>query len=153
MNWATQLMVNPRCLDMDGLGSFGSFLLVLRTCGGLPIWFKSHYLDTSLTLSLSLSLSVLLLLLLLTPLAFWPCRALHEVEIRRKGGLTRLQFFLIVLISSFAYYIIPNYLFPSITALSFVCWIWKDSVTAQQIGSGLHGPWHRLIRPGLVNSS
>ncbi|GFP93471.1 oligopeptide transporter 5 [Phtheirospermum japonicum] len=66
-------------------------------------------------------------------------RALHEVEIRRKGGLTRLQFFVIVLVSSFSYYIIPNYLFPSITALSFVCWIWKDSVTAQQLGSGLHG--------------
>lgn len=44
-----------------------------------------------------------------------------------------------VLTSSFAYYIVPNYLFPSITALSFVCWIWKDSVTAQQIGSGLKG--------------
>ena len=44
-----------------------------------------------------------------------------------------------VLISSFAYYIVPGYLFQSITALSFVCWIWKDSVTAQQIGSGLHG--------------
>ncbi|CAL5355396.1 unnamed protein product [Camellia sinensis] len=27
----------------------------------------------------------------------------------------------------------------TITALSFVCWIWKDSVTAQQIGPGLRG--------------
>lgn len=62
---------------------------------------------------------------------------MHDVEIRPKGGLTRLQFFLVVLVSSFGYYIVPNYLFPSITALSFVCWIWKDSVTAQQIGSGL----------------
>ena len=44
-----------------------------------------------------------------------------------------------VLVTSFSYYIVPNYLFPSITALSFVCWIWKDSVTAQQIGSGLRG--------------
>ncbi|KAL4628031.1 hypothetical protein ACB092_05G208800 [Castanea dentata] len=66
-------------------------------------------------------------------------RALHDVETRPKGGLTRLQFFLMVLVTSFAYYIVPNYLFPSITALSFVCWIWKDSVTAQQIGSGLGG--------------
>ncbi|KAL7182072.1 hypothetical protein ACSBR1_040898 [Camellia fascicularis] len=66
-------------------------------------------------------------------------RALHDSETRPKGGLTRLQFFIVVLISSFSYYIVPNYLFPSITALSFVCWIWKDSVTAQQIGSGLHG--------------
>jgi len=51
----------------------------------------------------------------------------------------RLQFFLAVLVSSFVYYIVPGYLFQSITALSFVCWIWKDSVTAQQVGSGLHG--------------
>ncbi|KAF5728829.1 Oligopeptide transporter 1 [Tripterygium wilfordii] len=65
--------------------------------------------------------------------------ALHEIERRPKGGLTRLQFFLVVLLSSFAYYIVPNYLFPSITALSFVCWIWKKSVTAQQIGGGLRG--------------
>ncbi|KAG6523358.1 hypothetical protein ZIOFF_013214 [Zingiber officinale] len=27
----------------------------------------------------------------------------------------------------------------SIAALSFVCWIWKDSITAQQIGSGMNG--------------
>ncbi|CAA0818063.1 Oligopeptide transporter 5 [Striga hermonthica] len=65
-------------------------------------------------------------------------RALHEVKIQPKGGLTRLQFLLMVLASSFPYDIIPNYLFPSITALSFVCWVWKDSVTAQQIGSRLH---------------
>ncbi|XP_047310164.1 oligopeptide transporter 1-like [Impatiens glandulifera] len=82
-----------------------------------------------------------------SPYMWWPAnlvqvslfRALHEHEKRPKRGLTRLQFFLLVLVSSFAYYIVPNYLFPSITALSFVCWIWKDSVTAQQIGSGLKG--------------
>ncbi|XAR53888.1 hypothetical protein NMG60_11022605 [Bertholletia excelsa] len=82
-----------------------------------------------------------------SPYMWWPVnlvqvslfRALHEVEARPKGGLTRLQFFIIVLVSSFSYYIVPNYLFPSITALSFVCWIWKDSVTAQIIGSGLRG--------------
>lgn len=44
-----------------------------------------------------------------------------------------------VLVSSFAYYIVPNYLFPSISTISFICWIWKDSVTAQQIGSGIKG--------------
>lgn len=86
-------------------------------------------------------------LLVDSPYMWWPANlvqvslfgALHDVEKRPKRGLTRLQFFLIVLISSFAYYIIPNYLFQSITAISFVCWIWKDSVTAQQIGSGLRG--------------
>ncbi|KAM7270793.1 hypothetical protein ACFE04_030007 [Oxalis oulophora] len=82
-----------------------------------------------------------------SPYMWWPInlvqvslfRALHDIEIRPKGGLTRLQFFLVVLVSSFAYFLVPNYLFPSITALSFVCWIWKKSVTAQQIGSGLYG--------------
>ncbi|KAI8000096.1 Oligopeptide transporter 5 [Camellia lanceoleosa] len=82
-----------------------------------------------------------------SPYMWWPSnlvqvslfRALHDAETRPKGGLTRLQFFIVVLISSFSYYIVPNYLFPSITALSFICWIWKDSVTAQQIVSGLHG--------------
>lgn len=53
--------------------------------------------------------------------------------------MTRLQFFLLVLTASFAYYIVPNYFFPSITALSFVCWIWKKSVIAQQIGSANSG--------------
>lgn len=67
------------------------------------------------------------------------CRALNEEEKRPKGRLSRLQFFMIVLISSFAYYIVPGYFFPSISALSFVCWIWKNSVTAQQIGSGYNG--------------
>ncbi|KDP35527.1 hypothetical protein JCGZ_08965 [Jatropha curcas] len=82
-----------------------------------------------------------------SPYMWWPAnlvqvslfRALHEDETRPKGGLSRLQFFLLVLVSSFAYYIVPNYLFQSITALSFVCWIWKDSITAQQIGSGRRG--------------
>ncbi|KAL6975174.1 hypothetical protein U1Q18_023968 [Sarracenia purpurea var. burkii] len=82
-----------------------------------------------------------------SPYMWWPAnlvqvslfRALNEKERRRKGDLTRLQFFLMVFTSSFAYYLIPSYLFPSITALSVGCWIWKDSITAQQISSGLHG--------------
>ncbi|XP_010935579.2 oligopeptide transporter 5-like [Elaeis guineensis] len=81
------------------------------------------------------------------PYMWWPAtlvdvsfyRAIHETEKRRKGQLTRLQFFLIVAVSSFAYHIVPVYFFPSVTALSFICWIWKDSVTAQQIGSGQKG--------------
>ncbi|CAB4281855.1 unnamed protein product [Prunus armeniaca] len=82
-----------------------------------------------------------------SPYMWWPSnlvqvslfRALHEKEKRPKGGLTRLQFFLVVFISSFAYYIIPGYLFPTISAFSIVCFIWKNSITAQQIGSGMNG--------------
>ncbi|KAJ7960963.1 Oligopeptide transporter [Quillaja saponaria] len=82
-----------------------------------------------------------------SPYMWWPenlvqvslFKTLHEKEKRPKGEHSRLQFFLIVFICSFAYYTVPSYLFPSITAISFVCLIWKDSITAQQIGSGLHG--------------
>ncbi|KAM6552566.1 hypothetical protein CsatB_013328 [Cannabis sativa] len=82
-----------------------------------------------------------------SPYMWWPAnlvqvslfRALHEKEKRPKGGHTRLQFFFLVFISSFAYYTIPAYLFPSIAYISFVCLIWKNSVTAQQIGSGIKG--------------
>ena len=67
------------------------------------------------------------------------CRALHEKEKRPKGGHTRLQFFFMIFVASFAYYVVPSYLFPSISYISFVCWIWKDSITAQQIGGGMQG--------------
>ncbi|XP_059662372.1 oligopeptide transporter 5-like [Cornus florida] len=82
-----------------------------------------------------------------SPYMWWPSnlvqvslfRALHEKEKRPKGGYTRLQFFLIVCVGSFTYYLVPAYFFPSIASISVVCLIWKDSVLAQQLGSGLHG--------------
>jgi len=66
-------------------------------------------------------------------------RAFHEKEKRPKGGNTRLQFFLLVFVSSFAYYIIPGYLFPGLATISWVCLVWKKSILAQQIGSGITG--------------
>ncbi|XP_077248496.1 oligopeptide transporter 7-like isoform X1 [Tasmannia lanceolata] len=66
-------------------------------------------------------------------------RALHEKEKRQKGGLTRNQFFLIAFIFSFAYYVLPGYLFSMLTSLSWICWIFPTSVLAQQLGSGLYG--------------
>ena len=70
-----------------------------------------------------------------SPYMWWPSnlvqvslfRALHEKEKRPKGGSTRLQFFLIVLTTSFAYYIVPNYLFPTISSISVVCLVWRNS--------------------------
>lgn len=67
------------------------------------------------------------------------CRALHEKERRPKGGTTRTQFFIIVFICSFAYYVLPGYLFSMLTTLSWVCWVAPKSVLAQQLGSGLRG--------------
>lgn len=75
----------------------------------------------------------------ISPFHGWICRTLHEEEKRPKGGCTRLQFFLVVFVSSFAYYIVPGYLFPSIQAISISCLIWPKSILAQQLGSGLHG--------------
>ncbi|KAK4842834.1 hypothetical protein QYF36_000639 [Acer negundo] len=66
-------------------------------------------------------------------------RALHEKEERTKGGLTRNQFFLIAFVCSFAYYVFPGYLFPMLTSLSWMCWIFPSSILAHQLGSGLHG--------------
>ncbi|KAJ7542017.1 hypothetical protein O6H91_10G085700 [Diphasiastrum complanatum] len=65
--------------------------------------------------------------------------ALHEKDQRPKGKLSRLQFFSITILCSFVYYAFPGYFFPMLTSLSWVCWIWPRSVTAQQLGSGLKG--------------
>ncbi|GMY07577.1 oligopeptide transporter 6-like [Fagus crenata] len=65
--------------------------------------------------------------------------ALHEKEKRPKGGVSRIQFFLLVLICSFAYCIVPGYLFLMITSFSWVCWIAPKSVLVNQLGSGLEG--------------
>lgn len=53
--------------------------------------------------------------------------------------MSKLQLFMIVTIVCFAYGVVPVYLFPSISALSIVCWFWKSSVIAQIIGSGRNG--------------
>ncbi|KAI6701575.1 hypothetical protein NL676_015899 [Syzygium grande] len=63
-------------------------------------------------------------------------RALHEREEQR---MSRAKFFLIALICSFSWYAVPGYLFSTLTNISWVCWAFSNSVTAQQIGSGMHG--------------
>ncbi|XWS48614.1 hypothetical protein CRYUN_Cryun13aG0091800 [Craigia yunnanensis] len=66
-------------------------------------------------------------------------RALHGKEKRPKGGNTLNQFFLLILISSFAYYVLPGYLFSTLTSFSWVCWLAPKSILVQQLGSGLNG--------------
>ncbi|CAK9322165.1 unnamed protein product [Citrullus colocynthis] len=63
-------------------------------------------------------------------------RALHEKEDCR---MSKGKFFLIALICSFSWYVIPGYLFPTLTSISWVCWAFPNSVTAQQLGSGMKG--------------
>ncbi|KAL3521814.1 hypothetical protein ACH5RR_014648 [Cinchona calisaya] len=66
-------------------------------------------------------------------------RTLHEKEVKKTKGLTRMQFFLVMFVGSFAYYILPGYFLQVLTFFSWVCWVWPKSVTAQQIGSGHRG--------------
>ncbi|KAI6701576.1 hypothetical protein NL676_015900 [Syzygium grande] len=63
-------------------------------------------------------------------------RALHEREEQR---MSRAKFFLIALICSFSWYAVPGYLFSTLTNISWICWAFSNSVTAQQIGSGMQG--------------
>ncbi|XP_057854378.2 oligopeptide transporter 3 [Cryptomeria japonica] len=65
-------------------------------------------------------------------------RALHEKDNSGKR-LSRMQFFIIFALASFAYYTLPGYMFSVLTFFSWVCWIWPHSITAQQIGSGYKG--------------
>ncbi|EXC21402.1 Oligopeptide transporter 6 [Morus notabilis] len=81
------------------------------------------------------------------PEMWWPSnlvqvslfRALHEKEKRVKGVTSRTQYFMIVLICSFAYYILPGYFFLLLTSISWVCWVAPKTITWQQIGSGMQG--------------
>jgi OPT family oligopeptide transporter len=71
-------------------------------------------------------------------------RALHEKEADDEGGgpprgTSRAKFFLVALACSFLWYAVPGYLFPTLTSMSWVCWIFSKSVTAQQLGSGMRG--------------
>ncbi|XP_073107286.1 oligopeptide transporter 5-like [Elaeis guineensis] len=79
----------------------------------------------------------------LVDVSFYRYSLIHSnscVREKSKGSANEAPvLFLMVAVSSFAYHVVPVYFFPSITALSFICWIWKDSVTAQQIGSGQAG--------------
>lgn len=68
------------------------------------------------------------------------CRALHEKEDRKSSkSLTKAQFFVIALICSFSYQLVPSYLFTTISSLAIICLIYPKSVLAHQIGSGMQG--------------
>ncbi|XP_078162562.1 oligopeptide transporter 4-like [Carex rostrata] len=64
-------------------------------------------------------------------------RALHEKD--GSQHMSRANFFLIVLVCSFVWYLFPGFLFPTLTSISWICWIFSRSVTAQQLGSGMEG--------------
>ncbi|CAI9771308.1 unnamed protein product [Fraxinus pennsylvanica] len=63
-------------------------------------------------------------------------RALHEKESSRNS---KGKFFFIALVCSFSWYIFPGYLFPTLSNISLLCYAFPNSVSAQQIGSGMKG--------------
>ncbi|XAR73038.1 hypothetical protein NMG60_11019890 [Bertholletia excelsa] len=63
-------------------------------------------------------------------------RALHEKD---EARMSRAKFFLIALICSFCWYLLPGYLFSTLTSISWICWAFPHSVTAHQLGSGMRG--------------
>ncbi|KAJ4716021.1 Oligopeptide transporter like [Melia azedarach] len=63
-------------------------------------------------------------------------RALHEKDDQR---MSRAKFFVIAMICSFSWYLVPGYLFPTLSSISWICWAFSKSVTAQQLGSGMRG--------------
>jgi len=67
---------------------------------------------------------------------------LHEKDEAAAAGsrqISRSKFFVVALACSFAWYAVPGYLFPTLTSISWVCWVFSKSVTAQQLGSGMKG--------------
>ena len=61
---------------------------------------------------------------------------MHEKDDQKPS---RSKFFFIALVCSFVWYLVPGYLFSTLTNISFICWIFSKSVTAQQLGSGMRG--------------
>lgn len=64
-------------------------------------------------------------------------RTLHEKD--EDGKSSRGKFFLVALICSFIWYIVPGYLFSTLSNISILCLLYPKSVIAQQIGSGMKG--------------
>ncbi|GFZ03610.1 oligopeptide transporter 4 [Actinidia rufa] len=58
---------------------------------------------------------------------------------KTRGACQGQSSFLIALFCSFSWYLVPGYLFTTLSSISWVCWAFSKSVTAQQIGSGMRG--------------
>ncbi|KAI1321827.1 hypothetical protein EDD11_000103 [Mortierella claussenii] len=53
--------------------------------------------------------------------------------------VSRNLFFFFTAAASFTYYWFPGYIFPLLTSISWLCWINRDSLLLNQLGSGLKG--------------
>lgn len=77
-------------------------------------------------------------IIILNIVSIYICRTLHEKD-EDANRFSRAKFFFIALVCSFIWYLVPGYLFTTLTSISWVCWIFSKSVTAQQLGSGING--------------
>ncbi|KAF9153168.1 hypothetical protein BG015_003955, partial [Linnemannia schmuckeri] len=50
-----------------------------------------------------------------------------------QGRTSRLKYFLLVTLGSFAYYWFPGYIFPTIGTLAWICWINPDNIVLSQL--------------------
>ncbi|KAJ8772907.1 hypothetical protein K2173_028084 [Erythroxylum novogranatense] len=68
-------------------------------------------------------------------------RTMHETEDNGKEEheISREKFFMIALLCSFLWYMVPGYFFQTLQSMAVLCWVFPKSVTAQQLGSGLKG--------------
>ncbi|KAG0314572.1 hypothetical protein BGZ99_008052 [Dissophora globulifera] len=67
-------------------------------------------------------------------------RSLHSIQGEQdKGRMSRMRYFLLVAGGMFIYYWLPGYIFPTIGALSWICWIAPDNIVLAQLtgSSGL----------------
>lgn len=65
-------------------------------------------------------------------------RTWHREYDGSMGSITNRKFFIIFFVVSIIYHI-PAFIYPPIATLSFLCWRWTKSTTAQLIGSGVNG--------------
>ncbi|OIV97835.1 hypothetical protein TanjilG_12592 [Lupinus angustifolius] len=123
-----------------------SIIDIIRAFYDRKISFFASWLLVTTTQVLGYGWAGIMRKLVVEPaLMWWPSsvaqvslfRALHEKD--DGHGLSRGKFFLIALICSFTWYLVPGYLFETLTTISWVCWIFPNSVTAHQIGSGSKG--------------
>ncbi|XP_061358440.1 oligopeptide transporter 4-like [Gastrolobium bilobum] len=158
-----QFSVNPGPFNMKehvlitifanaGRSAFGSgspfavsIVNIIKAFYGRKISFLASWLLIITTQALGYGWAGLLRKYVVEPAhMWWPStlvqvslfRALHEKDDHR---LSRAKFFCIALVCSFSWYLIPGYFFSTLTSISWVCWIFSKSVTAQQIGSGMNG--------------
>lgn len=121
---------------------------IMRQFYGVNVSFLASFLLIATTQILGYGFAGLLRKYLVEPAnMWWPYnlvyvslfRTLHEPDRPPKGQLLRSHFFFIIMAISFAWYCVPDYFIPILTSVSWVCWVWPKSITAQQIGGGMYG--------------